>query len=273
MSFMRRWLWATALILVLPAHAAELRLELLDGSTRVWSSDELLTHSAARTVRVSSDVAYQQDMSFTAVPLTDLLTGLEPEHFVQIKALDGFAVELPAALLSLPGSRAWLAIEDSRAPWPKLPNRQESAGPFYVVWTDVDSQRVSSEQWPYQVATIRLSATSETDAYSNLWPADDASADIKAGWEHFRLACLPCHRLNGDGSSSLGPDLNIPYNPTEYIAPEFLRRLIRDPQSVRRWPEARMRAVTTEMLGDAELEQVLAYLRHMSGRKTTSTVP
>src|SRR5690606_1476642 len=103
--------------------------------------------------------------------------------------------------------------------------------------------------------------------------ADDASADVKAGSEHFKLACLPCHRLNGDGSSELGPDLNIPYNPTQYIAPEFLRRLIRDPQSVRRWPEAKMPAVTMEMLGDAELDQVLAYLRHMGGRKTTSIAP
>lgn len=274
MSFMRQWLCAMALTLVVPAHAAELHLELLDASTRVWTSDELLMHPDARTVRVSSDVAYKKDMSFTALPLADLLVGLRPEHFVQTKALDGHAGEVPAELLfMLDGGRAWLAIEDSQDPWPKLPNKQGSAGPFYVVWTDVDSERINSEQWPYQVTTIRLSETSAKDGYRNLRPADDAPADVQAGLGHFERVCLPCHRLNGDGGSELGPDLNVPYNPTEFIVPEFLNRLIRDPQSVRLWPEAQMPAITTEMLEDAELEQVLAYLRHMSGRKTMSIAP
>lgn len=276
MSSIRRRLCALAFVLAVPAHAAELQLELLDGSTRVWSSEALLMHPEATVVQVANDVAYQKDMSFTAVPFADLLVGvgLKPEHFVQIRALDGFAVELPARLLFMrDGGRAWLAIEDPREPWPKLPNRQNTAAPFYVFWTDVDSKLVSSEQWPYQIATIRLSATSAIDSYPSLRPADDASVGVKAGFEHFKRVCIVCHRLNGDGDSERGPDLNIPYNPTEYFAPEFLRPFIRNPQSVRRWPEGTMPAITEEMLDDTELEQVLAYLRHMSARKSVSASP
>ncbi|VXC66123.1 Cytochrome c, mono-and diheme variants (fragment) [Pseudomonas sp. 8Z] len=51
---------------------------------------------------------------------------------------------------------------------------------------------------------------------------------------------MVCHRLNGAGDAELGPDLNIPHSPTEYFGGDFLRQYIRAPQSLRRWPQARM---------------------------------
>ena len=90
---------------------------------------------------------------------------------------------------------------------------------------------------------------------------------IRAGFAVFQKQCMPCHTLNGGGDSAMGPDLNVPYNPTEYLRPEALRRLIRDPQSLRRWPEGKMPAFDAKALPDHELAELLAYLRHMADRK------
>ncbi len=83
----------------------------------------------------------------------------------------------------------------------------------------------------------------------------------------FQRTCLACHTLNGQGDAQLGPDLNIPHSPTEYFRQDLLRSYIRDPQSLRRWPQARMPGFDRQALSDADLEALLAYLRHMAARR------
>ena len=65
----------------------------------------------------------------------------------------------------------------------------------------------------------------------------------------------------------MGPDLNLPLNPTEYFRDGMLRQLIRDPGSVRKIPGSAMGAFGKESISDAELDQLLAYLQHMATRK------
>jgi hypothetical protein len=43
--------------------------------------------------------------------------------------------------------------------------------------------------------------------------------------------------------------------------------LLRDPGSVRRWPEMRMHGFDAAAMSDAELDAVVAYLAYMAGRK------
>jgi cytochrome c1 len=50
-----------------------------------------------------------------------------------------------------------------------------------------------------------------------------------------------------------------------------LRALIRDPRSVRVWPEQRMPGFAEENLSDEELGLILAYLSHMADRKGRAT--
>jgi cytochrome c1 len=65
----------------------------------------------------------------------------------------------------------------------------------------------------------------------------------------------------------MGPDLNLPMNPTEYFRGEILATFIRDQESVRKIPGGRMSTFSETDIPDAEMSQLLAYLRHMAGRK------
>jgi cytochrome c1 len=46
-----------------------------------------------------------------------------------------------------------------------------------------------------------------------------------------------------------------------------LKRYIRDPQSLRQWPQAKMPGFSAEVLPDTDLEMLVGYLKHMAGRK------
>ena len=257
-----------AALLLPTAWAAELKLELPEGS-RSWSTEQLLSHRQAQQIEIAADVAYKRAMRYRAVPLAALLQDVQPGDHLQAVALDGFAAELPAApLLSTQGARAWLAVEDPAQPWPALATGKPSAGPFYLVWQNPEAAQIGPEQWPFQVSTFRLLAP-VAQRFPALLPASDASAEVQAGFAVFQKNCLACHRLNGAGDSQFGPDLNIPHNPTEYFAGDFLRQYIRDPQSLRKWPQGRMPGFSKEALSDRELGELIGYLGHMAGRETS----
>ena len=56
------------------------------------------------------------------------------------------------------------------------------------------------------------------------------------------------------------------------MRPDALRRVIRDPQALRRWPAAKMPAFDSKALSDRELAELVAYLRHMADRKVMPPV-
>lgn len=259
------------LLLLLPdawARAADLRLDLA-GAARVVDSATLLARPDVREVAIADDVAYRRAMRYRALPLREVLGGIGAADHLQFVALDGFAAEIPAALLlDARGSTPWLAIEDPARPWPRLPGKEASAGPFYLVWTDPAAAGIGPEQWPYQIATIRRLAP-VAERYPELLPDPALGADdpVRRGFAVFQATCLACHTLNGAGAARMGPDLNLPHSPVEYMQAAFLRRYIRDPQSLRRWPDARMPGFDRAALADPDLDALLAYLRHMAARR------
>lgn len=256
-------------VLSLPLSAAQLTLDLGAGS-RQWQTDALLRHPKAQEIHIDQDVSYKRPMTYRAVPLAALLEGIRPDDHLQAVALDGFAAEMPAGPLLKSGpAQAWLAIEDPAKPWPPLSKDKPGAGPFYLVWTHPEAGGISPEQWPFQVASIRRLAP-VAERFPALRPAAGLAATdpVNRGFALFQKNCLACHRLNGAGDAEFGPDLNRPYNPTEYFRPAFLRRYIRDPQTLRQWPQARMPGFSPSVLPDADLDALLAYLAHMAGRKS-----
>ncbi|MCP1610192.1 mono/diheme cytochrome c family protein [Azospirillum lipoferum] len=243
------------------------------GAERTFDRDTLLARQDAVTIDIPADISYGQPMSYRAVPLASLLgTGdFPPGTVLEGVASDGFTAQLPPELClrtGPDGAVAFLAVEPADKPWPKLPGKEMSAGPFYLVWVRPEASGVRSEQWPYQLARIVAS-----DDPLRRWPqlAVDqglpADSAIRAGQAVFITQCMACHTLNGAGSATMGPDLNRPMNPTEYLTPAGLKTLVRDPRSVRTWPNQQMPGFDQAMLSDADLDRVVAYLGHMAGRK------
>jgi mono/diheme cytochrome c family protein len=214
-------------------------------------------------------------MQYRAVPVAVLLAGLDllTHSVIETVALDGFAAQLPLDLIvnTDPAKPvAWLAIEPADGPWPLLPRKTVSAGPFYVVWTGASAQTIRSEQWPYQVVKL-VSQPSPAGRCPGLAvdPALPSTHPVRAGQAMFVTQCLPCHSLNGAGTSAVGPDLNRPMSPTEYLTRAGLHALIRDPTSVRTWPEQRMPGFPADLMSDHEVDLVIGYLEHMAARRTS----
>ncbi|MCA3865555.1 MAG: cytochrome c, partial [Burkholderia sp.] len=254
--------------------SAQSTLELeTDGTARTLTRQTLLARPDAADIHVPRDIAYGRPMTFRAVPFAALLgdTPLPADGVLETRAADGFAAQLPMDLVRRQApSRAvpWLAIEDPARPWPKLPGKQVSAGPFYLVWLGPDASSVRGEQWPYQIVRITIESSPlarwPSLAVDAALPANDPA---RAGQRLFVTQCLACHRLDGAGSSHAGPDLNSPMNPVDYFQPAALRRYIRNPASVRDWPGRSMPAFPPDQLSDRELDQIVAYLAYMAKRK------
>ena len=243
------------------------------GETREFTRAALLARGDATTIEVANDITYRTKMSYRAVPVAALLAGmtLPADSVIEAVALDGFVAQLPLDLvLNADESKAvaWLAIEQPDHPWPPIPGKDVSAGPFYIVWTGAEVGSVRSEQWPYQMAKLE-SQQSPAARWPLLAvdPALPATDPIRAGQSLYVVQCLTCHRLNGAGASDVGPDLNLPMNPTEYLTASGLHDLIRNPKAVRTWPAQAMPPFPPDYLSDREIDRVIDYLRHMAGRK------
>lgn len=266
--------YVAGLVLGLSVAASCLAAELLvdvGGGERRYTTRELLEHKTTQRIDIADDVAYEKPMSFQAIPMAELLEGVPEDAYIQAVALDGFAADIPARILlntDDSAAKAWLAIEDPAQPWPKLSETKGSAGPFYLVWTNPDASGIVPEQWPYQVGTFRRVGSVE-ERFPGLVPDDniEENSPVRLGWATFRVHCMVCHRVNGQGDARMGPDLIKPFGVTEYIQPKFLRIYIRNPQSLRDWPAAKMPAFTPDVLSDEELEGVLAYLDYMVQRR------
>jgi mono/diheme cytochrome c family protein len=248
------------------AHAAEPTLDLTI-SGRTWQLDrkELLTHPAAQTIDIPADIAYERAMRFRAVPLAALVPSLSRIESLQFVAQDGFVANIPGAALAHKIAQPWIAIEPAETPWPALATGK-SAGPFYLVWLKPEAGKVGQEYWPYQIAKIAEIAPLEK-RYPQLLPMKGAGIAAQRGMQVFVANCAACHKLNGGGDAAVGPDLNKPFSPTEYFTPPFLRKLIRDPASVRDWSERKMPGYAKSALSDAQVDDLIAYLKQMASQR------
>jgi mono/diheme cytochrome c family protein len=253
-----------------PAMAAALLIDM--GTPATLTTEAMLAMSGAATIQVPDDVTFHRTMTYRAVPLRSLpgLRTLPADADLQISAPDGFVTNLPAALVrddSGHGATPWLAIEPHDKPWPRT-SKGTDIGPFYLVWINPGASGVMSEQWPYQINAIRAVA-SRTAKWPQLAVDDSvpANSPIRRGQALFATQCMVCHRINGAGDASVGPDLNRPHNPTEYFQAWALRAYIRDPKSIREWPGMKMPGFDKGSLSDPDLDAIIAYLGYMRHRR------
>jgi mono/diheme cytochrome c family protein len=243
-------------------------LEIADrGTTKTFTAAQLLADKAARSLEIA-DPVYKRTMSYRVIAMGDLLRDLKVggDDYVQARAVDNFSVAIPAALLK---ADAFLAIETVAAPWPKLPGGSNTtAGPFYIVWQRRPGVEISSEYWAYHLAALTV-----TDSPAKRWPGLAVGAEIPAtdrihrGLDRFVAVCMACHRFAGAGEGMQGPDLARPMNPVDYFQPEALRKFLRDPKSVRDWPEQKMPAFSEESLSGADIDAIVAWLTYKAGKR------
>lgn len=237
-------------------------------ASRSYTQEALLAQPAIRSITVT-DPVYRRPMTYRAIPLPALLkgTGIGADDYLQARAIDDFSVSIAGSLANATSTQieGFLAVENPAAPWPPIPGKPDkaSAGPFYIVWRLVPPARVNSEYWAY-----RLAALAVTDSPLKRWPGLAVGADVPAGdpvrigLDRFVALCMACHRFNGAGEGDQGPDLGRPMNVTQYFQIPALKKLIRDPASVRRWPGQKMPGFDRAALSDSDLDAIVDWLAY-----------
>lgn len=240
---------------------------------RAFGRSELLRSPRLKKIVTKKDPAFPgREMTYFAVPAHDLFQDFKVDENAAIvfQCLDGFSAPLLASRLLNQDPRsaiAYVAIEQPHEKWPAIkPNFTPS--PFYLIWENPEKSNISQEEWPFQLASFEVKSTIESE-YPKIVPERSLpeTHPIRQGYQAFLKNCFACHTLNTQGPSKMGPDLNQPHSPTEYFKPTFLAKLIRDPQSLRHWPQAKMAGFDSNALPDQDLRNILKYLQHMAQRK------
>ena len=250
--------------------AAESVLVISDGANEQrFTAAQLLNRPDVVMLSATGDI-YHHTVLYRAVPFLALLgNGVDPKFdTVEMEARDGFVSQIPFALIrrgAIGGSVAYIAVEDPAHPWPPLPQKSETAGPFYLIWDNPEKSAIAREQWPYQLTRMTF-----VESPVHRWPqiavpaTTAADAPARHGQDVFVTQCLPCHRLNGGGASDTGPDFGRPMFPTQYLTDAGLRAIIRDPKAVHTWPAQQMIGFSKRSISDADLDALVTYLHTMA---------
>lgn len=257
-------------------QSAELQIR-RDGKSVVLETKDLLKHKELVDIDVPTLNYPDRSVPMKAIRLTKLLESFSDKKFqaVRFRCTDGYSGILSSQFFyegEPRGSIAFLAIEDPKSPWPPLTDKFNpkglSAGPFYIVWKLAKEHIIPSGYWPYQIESLEL-----LDSLAGLFPKAepklnaDVSPKVRSGYQIFQQSCMNCHKMNGQGTSDLGPDLNIPRNPTEYFKSNALRDFIKNPESVRAWPSMKMRWSKKDPFTDEQINELIAYLKFMAATR------
>jgi mono/diheme cytochrome c family protein len=134
------------------------------------------------------------------------------------------------------------------------------------VWLKPELSGILQEEWPYQVVAFEVKGKLR-DLYPGIFPKMSEDVHVTRGLKLFQQTCFACHTVNHQGPSQVGPDLNLPLNPTEYLKDSILPRYIRDPKAIRSWEGSKMPGFGPEVLSEDDIANVVAYLKQMSLEK------
>lgn len=266
-----------ALFLTASSHADEPSFSIITPkATKTFTRSQLVALAEKEPFVTQQDPTYKhQAMTYQVVSVARLFEGLDIrlDSILQFRCLDGFSAGLTTERLlnqDPNGAVAYVAIEDPAHKWPTIPSSQSttSAGPFYLVWKNPDLSKIGAEEWPFQLAAFQVKPPLK-ESFPHIFPDPKLAVfhPVNLGFKVFTKNCFACHTLNRNGESQIGPDLNVPYNPTEYLKPKFLRMHIRNPQAMRHFPQTKMMPFSEKDLSEDDLTNLIEYLKHMAKRK------
>lgn len=262
-------------------HSEERSLEFLDRSRPVASLTVTALEQKVELREVEVFEPHQRTkVVYEALALPEVLDAAYGPSWRQREAIvfscrDGY--EPTIAVQRVLSHQAFVAVGRPKKAFRILEHRNGAVtpvdlGPFYIIWENLDDAQVRIEDdygWPYQV--VRVDLVSFRSRFGDMVPDPEASKKIWAGFEAFVIHCSRCHTINGQGGK-VGPELNYPANPTEYMKAEWLRRWIDDPTSMRHAP--RMPPLNPLLPDRAKtIDDIVTYLRAMSSHKVEPKSP
>lgn len=250
-----------------PQAAAQTRVSLADPRIQ-----EGLSKLPKRTIAISNDPIYEGAQRYEGYDLKAFLTWLSRYTSIPLRtasitfiASDGYWSE--RALKDLPDRPAVLAFRHLGDP-PSQPfrdaiqgNRTFNPGPYVLVW---EGAYRDSDHLPIPWSITEVILQRERIPEPLLPPGRDPKT--LRGLELWRLNCSRCHSINKFGGS-VGPELNVPLNVTEYWSRDRLVQLIENPASLR-W-NSKMPSFSWMPQGDREA--ILRYLETMRESKICSS--
>ncbi|HEX8394410.1 MAG TPA: c-type cytochrome [Longimicrobium sp.] len=265
---------------------AEPRLEVVTAAgTRTFTLAELRRALPTDTADVRHDPAYEgRAKRYAGVPLDRLLelagVKLSANEVLYFVAADGYRATMAESAAD-PRVKGVVAFADLDAPagsaWQPVKHGAQSISPapFYLVWGQTGAAAPGDtadaalrRPWPYQLA--RIEVMDPRRKYDRLYPTGVRRDDpVYRGFQAFVIEshggdqCVACHALNRQGGS-VGPELNVPRNITEYRDPAVLAAFIRNARSFR---AGTAMPVFEGRLSEGEIQDILAYLRWMRGHK------
>ncbi|WP_342629299.1 cytochrome c [Nguyenibacter vanlangensis] len=245
-----------AWLLLCPAGGRGADLTVTDGASVRRLPAAALLHRADLVRLDLSRTTVKLGAGVAAIPLSHVAPcGGQALIFT---ARDRFVAGVPCAALRAArrrGVTAWIAIAEG--PWPG--NSLADLGPFALVWTGADAAAIPREDWVEQLVAI---GQGDPDPL----PAAPAGTQAARGRALFAVDCLPCHRLDGIGRGTKGPDLGQPMNVTAYLTQAGFHALVRDPRAVRHWPAQAMAGFPPDLIGDDGIAALWAYLQLVAPR-------
>ena len=235
-------------------------------ATPVKLTDGLAKSGLPLVTAKVDDQSYKRPMTYEGYRLVDVLRKFFPKLGEQrkageqlvLRAADGYAptMSLERALkgkgviairdLSRPKSDPWAALRQGK--------KMISPAPYYLVWPGVDPKD-PAYKWPYQLVEIDIVPAAAVFGAARPGAKATRRKRVRHGFALFAENCISCHSVNLVGGT-LGPELNVPRNVTEYWAPSHLRRFIRNASSYR----ARSKMPPFPDLSRRDVDDLLTYL-------------
>ena len=212
----------------------------------------------------------RQNRTYRAVPAREVFDsvfgkGWRQAQEIVFTSIDGFQPSIPVKKFL--AHEGYLALAHVDGTPFTLTNRLQNdevvpLGPLYLIWDNIGSKALleaGASEMPYQLHRIELKSKA---SFPNMIPPKDSPDRVRQGFRHFRQHCAACHTINGDGGGK-APELNYPVSITEYIQPEYLKRWIMKPQSIRY--NTLMPGLAKEAPDRGKVaDDIIAYLKAMS---------
>ncbi|WP_397600135.1 c-type cytochrome [Silvanigrella sp.] len=186
---------------------------------------------------------------------------------VTFDAKDGFKISIPASFInendpllsirdaSLAIGKNWEEVQDG--------GRIIDGGPYYLMW-DLKKYKVPENYWAFGVVKILFQSFKET--YGESIPENTSNKKIMQGFQIYQSSCSGCHSVNLVGGT-LGLEMNVPKNFTEYLSKRFIISYSKSPSSYR----ANAKMPPQHFLSVNEINLVIAYLEAMKYNKVCNT--